>query len=197
LPNTDPGEVTRLLAAISDPSSVDPKAVNRLLPLVYDELRRLAGAYFQTERRGHTLQPTALVHEAYLKLVDQRTAGWRDRNQFFGVAAQAMRRILVDHARGRRAAKRHSGGERVPLDDVVAYLEERVEDLVTLDEALAQLARTDEQKARVVELRFFASLTVEETAEVLGLSRRTVERNWTFARAWLRGEVTRSQVRDT
>jgi RNA polymerase sigma factor (TIGR02999 family) len=194
LPANDPGDVTRLLAAVSDGS---PEAVNQLLPMVYDELRRLAAGYFQAENPGHTLQPTALVHEAYLKLVDQRTAGWQDRMQFFGVAAQAMRRILVDHARTRRAGKRDPGGKRVPLDDAVACLEERAEDLVAVDEALARLARFDERKARVVELRFFGGLTVEDTANVLGVSGRTVEREWTLARAWLRGEVTRSDAGDT
>ncbi len=183
---TEPGEVTRLLAAIGEGSD---DAIEALLPLVYDELRRLAGLYLRGERAEHTLQPTALVHEAYLKLIDQRTAGWNDRAQFLGVAAQAMRRILVDHARRTKAVKRSAKGERVPLDDAVAYFEQRGEDLVSLDRALARLGAVDERKAKIVELRFFGGLTVDEAADVLGLSRRSTEREWTLARAWLRGEI--------
>ena len=194
MPGQDPGEATRLLVAVADG---DAGAVGELLPLVYDELRRLAAACLQGERPGHTLQPTALVHEAYLKLVDQRTAGWQDRMQFLGVAAKAMRRILVDYARSHRAAKRGGSWERAPLDDAVVHAGGRAENLVALDDALVRLARFDEQKARVVELRFFGGLTVAEVAEVLGVSHRTVERDWTLAKAWLRGEVTRDNHRDS
>ncbi len=185
----DPGQgtsahdVTRLLGELGAGSQ---EAVDALLPLVYAELRRLAQAYLQDETASHTLQATALVHEAYLKLVDQRTAGWHDRQQFLGVAAQAMRRILVDHARARHAAKRGGDSQRVALDDVVDQLEQSATDLVTLDGALSALTDVAPQKARVVELRFFGGLSVDETADVLGVSRRTVERDWTFAKTWLR-----------
>jgi RNA polymerase sigma factor (TIGR02999 family) len=167
-------------------------AVDDLLPLVYAELRKLAQAYLQEEDAGHTLQATALVHEAYLKLIDQRTAGWHDRQQFLGVAAQAMRRILVDHARARGALKRGSPARRLPLDDMVDQLEHSATDLVRLDAALQDLNEIAPQKARVVELRFFGGLSVDETAAVLGVSKRTVERDWTFAKAWLHANLSES-----
>jgi RNA polymerase sigma factor (TIGR02999 family) len=165
------------------------QAIDGLAPLVYEQLRSLAEACLRRERPGHTLQPTALVHEAYLKLAGQRTAGWTSRAQFLGVAAQAMRRILVDHARARGRDKRN-GGPRIPLEDAAALAEERAIDLVALDESLDVLATMDPQKARLVELRFFAGLTAPEAAEVLGVSLRTVERDWTMARAWLRARIT-------
>src|SRR5262245_29869225 len=164
-------------------------ALDDLAPAVYAELRRMAADQISAERAGHTLQPTALVHEAYLRLVDQRTVGWKSRSQFFCLAAQAMRRILVDHARTRGRLKRGGDRERTPLDGVVGVLEERAEDLVALDEALGRLAAIDPQKARVVELRFFAGLTSQQTADLLSVSLRTVERDWTMARAWLRGQI--------
>ena len=167
------------------------EAVGKLLPRVYDELRLLASSYLGGERTDHTLQPTALVHEAYLRLVGQRTVGWTDRAQFFAAAATVMRRILVDHARARKAKKRGGGQSRTPLDDAVAAFEERAFDLVSLDEALQRLSAIDERKSRIVELRFFGGLTIEDTARVTGVAVRTVEREWTMAKAWLRGELTR------
>ncbi len=183
------GDVTQLLEAASNGSQ---QAVNQLLPLVYEELRKIASDYLQHERANHTLQPTALVHEAYLRLVNQRTAGWKDRAQFFGVAAKAMRRILVDRARMHRAVKRGGGEARVQLDEAVASFEERATDLVALDEALERLAAIDERKCRVVELRFFGGMTSEETAKVLDCPLRSIERDWTMAKAWLRAELSRS-----
>lgn len=159
------------------------------LPAVYDELRRLAAVYLRRERRGHTLQPTAIVHEAFLRLSRQQTVGWHDRAEFFRVAAQAMRRVLVDHARGAGATKRGGAAKRFALDDAVASFEQRAGDLVALDECLNKLAGVDPRKARVIELRFFAGLTVEETAEALCVPVRTIERDWTMAKAWLRAEL--------
>ena len=187
------GEVAQLLRAAQ---SGNRGAVEQLLPIVYAEMRRLASAYLREERSGHTLQPTALVHEAFIKLVGQESAGWRDAGQFFGVAAQAMRRILVDHARTKKAAKRGGGRSVTPLDETVNLLEERALDLVALDEALTELRDLDERKGRVVELRFFAGLTIEDTAKALGVTTRTVERDWTLAKAWLRGRVTRGDSDD-
>jgi RNA polymerase sigma factor (TIGR02999 family) len=160
-----------------------------LLPLVYAELRRLAASYLRRERPDHTLQPTALVHEAYLRLVDQTQARWQNRAHFLGVAAQMMRRILVDHARGHRAEKRGGDFQILSLDENIDVSGERAADLVALDEALKRLAELDPQKSRVVELRFFGGLSVEETAEVLGVSAPTVKRQWRMAKAWLYGQV--------
>ncbi|HPF37705.1 MAG TPA: sigma-70 family RNA polymerase sigma factor [Phycisphaerae bacterium] len=185
---SSPGDVTQLLEAASSGNS---EAVDQLLPLVYDELRRIASDYLSRERSDHTLQPTALVHEAYLRLVNQRTAGWNDRAQFFGVAAKAMRRILVDRARMHKAAKRGGASARkLELDEAVASFEERALDLVALDEALKKLAEFDERKARVVELRFFGGLSAPEAAKVLNCPLRTIERDWTTAKAWLRAEIS-------
>ena len=170
-------------------------ALDRLLPLVHDELHRIAAGYMRRERADHTLQPTALVNEAYLRLVDQRDVEWRDRAHFLGVAAQLMRMILVDHARARRAAKRAGGAERVSLDDTVIVVGERDVDLLALDEALGRLAALDPRLCRVVELRYFGGLTTRETAEVLGVSTATVEREWATARGWLRRELTRGDAR--
>jgi RNA polymerase sigma-70 factor, ECF subfamily len=160
----------------------DDDAGRRLIPLVYGELRRRAGGYLRRERPGHTLQPTALVHEAYVRLVGLQ-GQLRSRSQFFGVASNLMRRILVDHARRRRAAKR--GAIRVALDDAHAAVVDREVDLVRLDDALSELSALDPRQGRVVELRYFGGLTVEEAAEVLGVSVATVKRDWTLARAWL------------
>ncbi len=171
------------------------EAVEELLPAVYAELCRLALCYLSKERSDHTLQPTALVHEAYLRLVGQRSVGWEDRTQFFAAAATVMRRVLVDHARARNATKRGGGRRRTALDDVVTCFEERAYDLVALNEALERLASMDKRKAQVVELRFFGGLSVEEAAGFIGIPRRTAEREWTLAKAWLRGELNRSQDR--
>ena len=163
----------------------DERAADRLLPLVYDELRVLAEAMLRDERPSHTLQATALVHEAYLKLVDQTRAEWRDRTHFFAVAAQALRRILVDHARRHRSGKRGGGQAKLSLDEELVASYEQVVDLITVDDAMAELAARHPEHARIAEMRFFAGLTVEEVAAVLGVTSRTVERRWRFARAWL------------
>ena len=169
----------------------DRKALDALLPLVYEELRRLAQSHLRRERSDHTLQPTALVHEAYLRLVDQRSVDWHDRAQFFGLAAEMMRRILVNHALARRAAKRGGGVTRLSLDEAVDFFDQRDVDLVALDEALKDLSALDAEQGKIVELRFFGGLTIEETAEVLGVSPATVKREWSMARAWLRREMVR------
>jgi RNA polymerase sigma factor (TIGR02999 family) len=183
-------EVTRLLIRLTDG---DGDVLGELLPLVYDELRRLAANYLRRERPGHTLQPTALVHEAYLRMVDQSQVHWQNRAHFLGVAAQMMRRILVDHARGQKAEKRGGEMQKLSLDENIDVSGERAADLVALDEALQRLAEFDPQKARVVELRFFGGLSVEETAEVLGVSAPTVKRQWRMAKAWLYGQVSRKE----
>ena len=163
----------------------DARAREEMLPLVYDELRRLASWHLARERPGHTLQPTALVHEAYLRLIDQQQVDWRNRAQFIGVAAVMMRRILVTHARGRNAAKRGGAVQRVPLSDIDPAGSELNVDVIMLHDALDQLHALDERKSRVVELRFFGGLSTDEIAEVLQISPVTVKRDWTFARAWL------------
>jgi RNA polymerase sigma factor (TIGR02999 family) len=180
--STSEQNVTELLCAWS---GGDAGARDRLLPLVYDELRRRAAAYLRRERRGNTLQPTALVHEAYLRLVDQRRAVWQNRAQFLGVAAEMMRRILVDRARARRAAKRSGRWARVTLDPALAQSSPPDVRVLDLDDALRRLAALDPRKSRVAELRFFGGLSLEETGEVLEISLGTVERDWQFARAWL------------
>lgn len=167
-------------------------AVGKLLPRVYDELRYLASSYLVRERSDHTLQPTALVHEAYMRLIGQRTIGWKDKAQFLGAAATVMRRILVDHARARKAKKRGGGRSKTPLDLAVAAFEERAFDLVALDEAMERLAALDMRKSRIVELRFFGGLSVQETSRVIDVPLRTVEREWALAKAWLRGEITQA-----
>ena len=164
-------------------------AFDRLVPEIYAELRRLASSYLRRERRDHTLQPTALVHEAFLKLVDQRAVRWQNRAHFFGIAAQAMRRILVDHARAHGAGKRGSGERPLSLDETLVLTAGPDVDLIALDEALTRLHAVDPQQSRVVELRFFGGLTMEETAEVLRISPATVGREWTLAKAWLYAEL--------
>lgn len=181
------GEITTILEAIS---AGDRGQVNRLADLVYDDLRRLAADYMQREPEGHTLQPTALVHEAFLKLVDQDRVTWRNRTHFFAVGATLMRRILVDHARRRSMAKRGAGWRRVPFSDDLQLASSRDEDVLALDDALTRLHDLDPDRARLVELRFFGGLTLDETAEALGLSKRTVQNHWTVCRAWLRRELT-------
>src|SRR5438874_12775920 len=170
--------------------SGDEKALDKLMPLVYSELRRLAGNYLRRERQGHTLQPTALVNEAYLKLIDQRNAHWQNRAQFFAVAAQLMRRILVDHARQRQAAKRGgSAQQRLSITSAGKLAKQPEVDLLNLHEALEELTEMDPQQGRLVQLKFFGGLSIEETAEVMGIDHATVESDWKTARAWLRPKV--------
>jgi RNA polymerase sigma factor (TIGR02999 family) len=183
-------EVTQLL---QEWSSGRQDALDRLLPQIYAELRRLAASYLRRERRDHTLQPTALVHEAFLKLVDQRAVRWQNRAHFFGIAAQAMRRILVDHARAHGAGKRGSGERPVSLDETLVLTAAPDVDLLALDEALTRLAAIDVQQSRVVELRYFGGLTMDETAEVLRISQATVGREWTLAKAWLYAELKQTK----
>jgi len=160
------------------------------MPLVYDEFRALAAHHLAGERKNHTLQPTALVHEAYLRLIDQTRVDWQGRTHFFAIGSQAIRRVLIDHARGKARAKRGGGMARVTLDDAIALAPQRDEDLLALDEALEKLEKLDPRQAKVVEMRFFGGMTVEEVAEALGVSKRTVEGEWTMARAWLLRELT-------
>jgi RNA polymerase sigma factor (TIGR02999 family) len=176
-------DVTQILQRISEG---DSRAADELLPLVYDELRRLAAAYFVREKSGHTLQPTALVHEAYLRLIGQTRVEWQNRAHFFAVAANMMRRILVDHARS-KAAEKHGGDRtRIEVEKAISFAsEERAVDLIAVDESLEILASLDEVQSRIVELRFFGGLTIEETAEVMNISPATVKREWSMAKAWL------------
>lgn len=189
-PETPPaGEVTGLLIAWNQG---DQEAVERLMPLVYAELRRIAERQFRRERAGHTLQPTAVVHEAYFRLVDQTRVTWKNRGHFFAIAAQAMRRILIDHARAREADKRGGREDRVTLDVGIASPEPADDvDLLALDEALVRLKALDEPQARIVELRFFGGLSIEETAEALETSPSSVKREFRSARAWLFRELGR------
>jgi RNA polymerase sigma factor (TIGR02999 family) len=180
--SSDTENVTRLLAEWSEGNQ---QALEELLPMIYNELRRLAHNFLYHERPGHTLQTTALVHEAYLKLIDQRDARWQNRAHFFAIAAQAMRRILIDSARRHTAAKRGGGGDKVSLDEAENISFEVDSGLIALDEALDELAELDPQQSRIVELRYFGGLTIEETAEVMGLSPATIKREWAMARAWL------------
>ena len=168
----------------------DKEALDKLMPIVYEELRRQAARYLRREQAGHTLQTTALIHEAYVRLVDQRHVQWQNRAHFFGIAAQMMRRILVDHARTKKRAKRGGSDIKVSLADATVPVKERDLDVVALDEALSRLAQIDEPQSRVVELRFFSGLTVEETAEVMGISPATVKRDWSMAKAWLHRELS-------
>jgi len=182
-----PQEVSQLLLAWSDG---DQSALDKLVPLVYAELRRLASHYMSRERAGHSLQTTALVNEAYLRLVDYKRMRWEGRAHFFAVSAQLMRRILVEHARSHRYLKRGGGAPRVSLEEAAVISEERAADLVALDDAIESLAAIDQRKSRVVELRFFGGLSVEETAEVLKVSPLTVMRDWSTAKAWLYRELS-------
>ena len=187
-----PGEVTLLLAEMKRGNS---EALPKLIPLVYHELKRLAAYFLQEEREGHTLQPTALVNEAYLRLAGPK-ASWQNRAQFMGVAAQLMRRILVDYARQRIAAKR--GGGEMPFDIETCEIGggvEQSEEMLAVDEALARLAELDPKQAKVVEMRYFGGMTVEETSEALGIAPRTVKREWALAKAWLRVEISAKAVR--
>jgi len=182
-------DVTQLLVSWSMGNQA---ALEELTPLVYGELHRLASAYLRRERPDHTLQSTALVHEAFLKLVNQRDVEWRNRAHFYGIAAQLIRRILVDYARSHHAEKRGSGAVKLSLDEAMAVPQKTELDLVGLDEALERLAQMDPRQNRIVELRFFAGLSIEETAEVMQLSPATIKREWNSARAWLFRELSRN-----
>ena len=181
-----PQEVTQLLA---DWSNGNQAALDKLAPLVHEELRRLAHHYMSRERPGHTLQTSALVNEAYLRLIDQKNVHWQNRAHFFGIAAQLMRRILVDYARRRHYLKRGGNAQQVSLDQVAIYSQERSAELIALDDALTALTTVDQRKSQVVELRFFGGLSVEEVAEVLKVSRETVMRDWRLAKVWLLREI--------
>ena len=182
-------DVTALLMELTNGNR---EAASELMPIVYDELRKLAGRYMRRERTDHTLQATALLHEAYLKLVQQQEANWQSRAHFFGIAAQVMRHILIDHARGHTSEKRGGGKRPVPLEEALIFTPEKSLELLRLDESLQRLAELDPRQGRVVELRFFGGLTVEETADVLGVSPKTVKREWSMAKAWLHGDMKRS-----
>jgi RNA polymerase sigma-70 factor (ECF subfamily) len=184
---SQPGEITQLLQQLSHGNR---EVETRLVPLVYEELRRLAIRYMRGERPDHTLQPTALVHEAYLKLIDQRRVTWESRAQFYCVAARLMRRILIDHARDVKAVKR-GGGHKAPLEDCLVYAEDRPGELVAIDEALSRLTDRAPRQCRVVELRFFGGCSEEEIAKILEVSVRTVKRDWRVARAWLFAELSK------
>ena len=181
-----PGEVTQLLLEWNEG---DGSALDRLLPIVYAELHRVAESYLRRERPGHTLQATALINEAYMRLVGAQNVRWENREQFFGISAKLMRRVLVDHARGAHAVKRGGNPQNLPLDEATLVVQERDEDLLLLDEALDRLAEVDAEACRIVELRYFAGLTIDETAELLNLSPTTVKREWASARAFLHREM--------
>ncbi len=189
--DTSTHELTQMLIQLSEGKS---QVVDDILPLIYDELRSLASNYLRRERSDHTLQPTALVHEAYLKLIDQTQVKWQNRAHFFGIAANIMRRILVDHARKHGADKRGGAAEKLPLEEEILIVSEgKSAELLALDEALKNLAKVDEMKSKIVELRYFGGLSVEETAEVLGVSEITVKRHWRMAKAWLYGQLSNEQ----
>jgi len=185
---TSPEAVTKLLL---DWNNGDKTALDQLMPLVYAELHRLAASYLSRERSDHTLQPTALVNEAYLRMIDQNGVAWQNRAQFFGIAAQMMRRILVNHARDRHADKRGGHALRVSLDEAISFFEERDVNLVALNDALDRLAEMDPQQSQIVELRFFGGLTIDEVAAHLHTSPATVKREWSTAKLWLLRELSR------
>ncbi len=181
--------VTKTTESLSAAVDGNAEATQQLMVTVYDELRRLAASYLKRESPDHVLRPTALVHEAFLKLIDQRQVDWQGRTHFFAIAAQSMRRVLVDHARSRKRQKRGGDRTRVTLDEQLIIHRDRLEDVLAMDELLGQLAEMDARQATIIELRFFGGMTVEEVANVLGISKRTVEREWTMARAWLRQQL--------
>ena len=199
--NRRPPDSARKVAGTVDIASADvtvllcelakgnPEAESKLIPLVYNELRRMADRYMRKERQDHTLQTTALVHEAYLKLVDQHSVDWQSRAHFFGIAARVMRRLLIDHARGHVREKRGGGQQIIPLDEAWVVSPDRSSAFLELDEALERLAAIDARQAKIVELRFFCGLTVDEIADVLAISPKTVKRDWSVAKAWLHGEL--------
>jgi RNA polymerase sigma-70 factor, ECF subfamily len=184
-----PADVTALLSELAQGNQA---AAEKLVPLVYDELKRLARGYMRKERPDHTLQTTALVHEAYLKLVRQRRTDWQCRSHFFGIAAQMMRRILLDHARGHLRHKRSGERQILPLDEALTFSAEQSEELVKLNAALERLSAIDPRQSKIVELRFFGGLSVKETSEILDISPKTVKRDWCMAKAWLHGELRHS-----
>jgi RNA polymerase sigma factor (TIGR02999 family) len=183
----EPQEISVIL---KDWSGGNRASADVLLTLVYDALRKIAGKYLRKERSGHTLQPTALVHEAYMKMIDISDINWQDRAHFFAVSANVMRHILVDHARAKLADKRGGDSERIALEDAISLSNEPNVDLLAVDEALNELAGFDEQQSRIVELRFFGGLTIEETAHVVGISPATVKREWAMAKAWLHRKLS-------
>jgi len=184
---SDPDEITKMLRAWSEG---DRAAADQFMPVIYDELRRQAHRFLNRERANHTLQTTALVHEAYLRLTEQRDVSWQNRAQFFGLAAQMMRRILVNYAVNRKRDKRGGSAERLQLDETIQIqAADKSIDLIELDEALNRLAKLDERQARVIELRYFGGLSIEETAEVMAISPATVKREWNMAKTWLRSEL--------
>jgi len=187
---SSPGDVTRML---QEWRQGNRESLDALIPLVYDELRRIASRYLSHERPDHTLQPTALAHEAYLRLVGQKDVRWQNRAHFCGIASQLMRRILVDHARTHRAEKRGHGVPPLVIDEALAIASEPTADVIALDDALSRLACVDPPQSRLVELRFFGGLSIEEAAEVLGVSPATVKREWSMAKAWLHRELERSE----
>ena len=188
-PVNSANQVTQLLVSWGNG---DQQSLESLIPLVYDELRRQARRYLRRERPDHTLQSSALVHEVYVRLIDQRQANWHNRSQFFGVAAQLMRRILVDHARSRGAVKRGAGVTKLAIAEEVAAIEMQNVDLIALDTSLTKLEQIDPQQCRIVELRFFSGLSIEDTADALGISPATVKRDWAMAKAWLYREISGS-----
>jgi len=188
---TSSHQVTELLARWRDG---DSGALASLIPIVYSELRKLARSYLRRERTDHTLQSAALVHEAYVRLAGNSSPEWQNRTHFFGVAARLMREILVEHARSRAAVKRGDGVPRLALNEALTVPQQRDVDVILLDDALQRLAEFDERQCRIVELRFFAGLTIEETSEALGISAATVSREWTIARLWLRREIGRTST---
>ena len=183
-------DITQMLIELTDGNT---EVVNQILTRIYDELRKLASSYLRRERADHTLQPTALVHEAYMKLIDQKKVHWQNRAHFFGIAAQVMRRILLDHARKHNADKRGGEAEKLPIEEeILVVSHEKSAELIALDEALETLAQMDPQKAKIVELRYFGGLSIEETAEVMGVSVPTINRQWRMAKAWLYGQIARA-----
>ena len=185
------GQSDELTQLLNSWSNGDDQALDKLIPLVYAELRKLARRYMGRENPDHTLQTSALINEAYLKLVDQQSVQWQNRAHFFAVAAQVMRHILIDHARAHRFAKRGAGAAKVSLDETAVLTDERASELIALDDALTTLASLDLRKSRIVELRFFGGLSIEETAEIMKVSPKTVTREWRSARAWLRQEMSK------
>ncbi|MGH9851394.1 MAG: sigma-70 family RNA polymerase sigma factor [Blastocatellia bacterium] len=186
MPTPPPNEITQLLLHWS---RGDQAALNQLMPIVYEELHKLAQSYLRQERPDHTLQPTALINEAYLRLVKQDFPEWQSRKHFYGVAAQLMRQILIDYARTRAADKRGGDGQKISLDEALMFTDEKAAGLVALDDALVALAKFDERKVRIIELRYFGGLSLEETADALGLSVATIGHEMRLARAWLRREI--------